>query len=195
MRVYKIVPPVDRFRTKYVVDPASGCWLWRRIATNRYGRFWDGTRVVSAHRWSYEWFVGPIPEGLQIDHVRARGCKSRRCVNLAHLEPVTPKENTMRGDSPTRVNADKGVCSQGHPYDAANTYALNGHRLCRLCRRVRNRSDAARRSAARGERTHCLHGHPRTEQNSYIAKDGGRRCLPCRRENSARHRIKKGARG
>lgn len=75
----------------------GGCWLWTASLThNGYGKFWVDGAVVRAHRWIYEQLVGPIPDGLHLDHVHERGCRSRRCVNPAHLEPVTNEENQRR---------------------------------------------------------------------------------------------------
>ena len=81
-----------------------------------------------AHRWSYEHFVGHIPDGLTIDHL----CRNRRCVRPDHLEPVTSGENTRR--------AMRNTCIKGHPFDEANTWTYRGKRYCRTCRRDRNRA-------------------------------------------------------
>lgn len=85
-------PSIDRFAEKVALTD-SGCLEW--IATrqrNGYGAFFDGTTTVRAHRWAYEYFVGPIPPGLEIDHL----CRHRPCVNPEHLEPVTRAENLRR---------------------------------------------------------------------------------------------------
>lgn len=86
------------------VVKTDGCWLWTGKtagSTARYGYFQPGTKStdphVPAHRFAYEQFVGPIPEGLELDHVKARGCSSKLCVNPEHLEPVTHAENRRRG--------------------------------------------------------------------------------------------------
>lgn len=88
----------ERFQAK--VSPAGdGCWLWTGARFfNGYGQFrggGGGSARVRAHRWSYEYHVGPIPEGLQLDHL----CRIRHCVNPAHLEPVTQAENNRRKPS------------------------------------------------------------------------------------------------
>lgn len=79
--------------TKYF-EQGEGCWLWLGSLTDKgYGRFYMGGKRYLAHRYSYEHFVGPIPEGLEPDHL----CRVPACVNPAHLEPVTRSENTRRG--------------------------------------------------------------------------------------------------
>ena len=88
-----------RFEALYEAEPNSGCWLWigtdsnlRGTATTAYGLFYSDKKMVLAHRWAYEHYVGPIPAGLQLDHK----CRTRCCVNPKHLEPVTGSENCRR---------------------------------------------------------------------------------------------------
>lgn len=89
-----------RFWSYVLKNGPGGCWLWAgAVEANGYGVFVLPNRNVKAHRFSYELNVGPIPEGLQIDHVYANGCRHRNCVNPAHLEPVTAQENTRRRDA------------------------------------------------------------------------------------------------
>lgn len=112
----------------------DGCWPWLggRI-TEGYGIYYPpgcGYDAMGAHRRAYELTVGPIPEGLVIDHL----CRTPCCVRPDHLEAVTQRENTLRGVSPAALNAKKVTCKRGHPFDDANTYLKNGQRLCRECR-------------------------------------------------------------
>ncbi len=97
-----------------------------------YGYIRSEGKMVGAHRWSYIQAVGEVPSGLYIDH----SCHVRHCVNPSHLQAVSPRENAMRSDSPTAVNARKTHCPYGHPYDEANVYSRRGRRYCRECRRL-----------------------------------------------------------
>lgn len=93
----------------------------------------DGSQPL-AHRVFYEHHVGPIPLGLTIDHL----CKVTRCVNPDHLEPVTQRVNTLRGDGPSAVNARKTHCPHGHEYTPDNTYVRKaGGRICKTCSQQR----------------------------------------------------------
>lgn len=115
------------------------CWLWRGDHDQKgYGRIAvGGGKRKLAHRFSYELLVGPIPVGLQIDHVKARGCTSLACVNPAHLEPVTARENLLRSSGVTAKNANKTACHRGHAYTEENTeISRTGSRGCRTCRRA-----------------------------------------------------------
>lgn len=133
----------SRFWSKVTVDPATGCWLWvASRAPNGYGKVQagsrrDGTRRIrSSHRFAYESLVGPVPDGMQLDH----RCRVRACCNPDHMEPVTSRENTMRGLLPSNMrrrggaqNRSKTHCKNGHEYTEANTYRHKGSRYCRAC--------------------------------------------------------------
>lgn len=128
------------------VQKTEGCWLWT-ASLNAYGygqiRLPDG-RVGRAHKVVYEELVGPVPDGLQLDHL----CRNRACVNPAHLEPVTQRTNTLRGEGFAARNATKRFCPVGHPYDEKNTYLdTKGRRRCRPCHAARERSAARWRRA------------------------------------------------
>lgn len=111
----------------------DGCWLWRgAIAPSGYGVIWNGEKrgvMTLVHRVSYKHFVGPISDGMQIDHL----CRVRHCVNPEHLEPVTQRENILRGTSVTAENARKTHCQNGHPLIGDNLLMIKGARRCRTC--------------------------------------------------------------
>lgn len=127
---------MTRFTSKVTVEP-NGCWRWTASTKGPtgYGQFSLNGRPRLAHRVAYEMFIGPIPDGLQIDHL----CRNRWCVNPAHLEPVTNQENGRRG------RAVRTHCPHGHPYDAINTAVYRGWRTCRECNRQRARSNKSQR--------------------------------------------------
>jgi hypothetical protein len=120
------------------------CWLWTAGSSCGYGAFSPHHgHTVRAHRFAYELLIGPIPDGLVIDHL----CRVKRCVNPAHLEPVTFGENVMRGETLSSTNAAKTHCNSGHALDEANTYVWRGWRRCRLCNAASVRRSASRKRA------------------------------------------------
>ncbi len=124
----------ERFWEK--VDTSGDCWEWLGSITNRgYGQFMAQRKLKVAHRASYELLVGEIPKGLVIDHL----CRNRSCVNPKHLEPVTSKENLMRGFGAPAINARKTHCWRGHPFTEYNTLKMPGGRACRECKNWRLR--------------------------------------------------------
>lgn len=193
------LPPEQRFWPKVNKNglvpeyrPDLGpCWEWLAARASisvggvGYGRFDAGEgRSRQAHRYAYETLVGPIPEGLQLDHL----CRNTLCVNPSHLEPVTPRVNYRRGFGVSGRNARKTHCPQGHAYDGANTIQTrDGGRQCRLCSVEYQRQLRARRGAgpANATKTHCPKGHPYDEANT--VRDGGsRKCRTCLRERFKR---------
>ena len=129
-------PAIERFLPKLRVVE-SGCWDWQAGRDRHgYGTFYvAGARsIIRAHRFAYEYWIGQIPQHLELDHL----CRNRICVNPDHLEPVTQRENALRGVGWAGQNARKTHCPQGHPYDEENTrhyqYGLGRWgRRCKAC--------------------------------------------------------------
>lgn len=136
LRTGKIHRDVVRFLSKFEACN-EGCWPWKAyVAYNGYGQIGLAGKVVYAHRFSYELFRGPIPLGLELDHL----CRNRRCVNPWHLEVVTRAENTRRGVGVGMGQSRKTHCPHGHEYELTNTYRTrDGWRQCKICHRNRLR--------------------------------------------------------
>jgi ribosomal protein S14 len=147
-------PPEDRFWLRVKETPA-GCWEWTGIRNQRgYGYFVpDNSRElrrngvakrVSAHRWAYEFVTGKVPEGLELDHL----CRNHSCVNPAHLEPVTHRENVRRGlAAAVRRRATCGRCGQPWTH-----YNKKGWGVCRPCMRFYQRAHYWRSEARRARK-------------------------------------------
>ena len=123
---------LDRGLKRVIVSP-DGCWLWTGApAAHGYSRVFSGSRTIVLHRLTYECFVGPIGDGLEIDHL----CNVRNCVNPDHLEPVTGNENKARAKARRALRPEKKECRNGHSMKDAYVYGDGGKR-CRTCIRIR----------------------------------------------------------
>jgi len=119
------------------------CWVWTgTLDRDGYGKVKESGRSFAAHRAVYEALVGPIPDGLQLDHL----CRNRSCVNPSHLDPVTHAENCRR------AAAARTHCKHGHVFDESNTYIYErdgkARRLCRACNRGHVAARRARQEAS-----------------------------------------------
>lgn len=133
--------PEQRFWSKVRKADGYGCWEWTGTKSGGSGRIWWEKTIVPAYRVSYTLVKGPIPEGLHIDHL----CRNPICVNPDHLEPVTQRENTLRGIGPTAINARKTHCKRGHELGGENLIPGDHGRECRKCASI----NAAERYKAR----------------------------------------------
>lgn len=121
--------PHERVLARITVN--GECWEYPVGRGSRYGTVSRGRSTLLAHRVVYEALVGPVPDGLELDH----RCRNRACVRPSHLEPVTHQENMRRGHWGSRTH-----CPKGHPYDEANTYRIPSrpnNRYCRICQGVK----------------------------------------------------------
>lgn len=126
----------SRLQDKIMPCPTTGCWIWIGAASeNGYGnaKIAKTRKRASTHRMVYELLIGPIPEGLHIDHL----CRLRSCCNPLHMEPVTPAENILRGFSVAAIAKRRSCCLNGHEYTEENTRIRHGKRHCRECERKR----------------------------------------------------------
>jgi hypothetical protein len=117
----------------------TGCLLWTGAHnTGGYGVVWVDGRAQLVHRVVYNLLAGPVPEGLQLDHL----CRVRHCASVAHLEPVTNRENGRRGIGPAAVHARQSHCIHGHSEWGIRS---DGRRYCKPCRRGYDRRRVSRK--------------------------------------------------
>jgi hypothetical protein len=133
-------------RAKIRVERETGCWLWLGAKNHKgYGILCVARKRVKAHRATYEALRGPIPPALQPDHL----CRVRACVNPWHCEPVTRRENILRGVSFVALNARKTHCIRGHEFTVDNIMPMpGGGRRCRACHRSHRARWKKRRRAS-----------------------------------------------
>jgi len=135
----------ERFWSRVDKNGPNGCWVWTGgLNPCGYGKIRVGVQTRGAHRVSYEIAKGTVPNGLQLDHL----CRNRRCVNPDHMEPVTQRENILRGISFAANNAKQTHCHRGHELAGANlekSHLRHGMRACILCCRIRDREYRRRR--------------------------------------------------
>lgn len=154
---------VEKFWSK--VQKTPGCWLWTgSLSSTGYGNIPvnpPSSKSIGVHRLSYETSIGPIPDGLEIDHL----CRVRHCVRPDHLEAVTHAVNLARSNSPAGLNSRKTHCSKGHPYDGDNLRIdPNGQRKCRACHRAWAATPAACPKCGEVVLSGSLAAHRRTQK-------------------------------
>jgi hypothetical protein len=189
-------PPIERFR-KYIEVAENGCWNWTgHRDTKGYGSFslpGGAGHSVYAHRWSYQYFVGPVPEGMEVGHK----CGNRGCVNPQHLQAMSHRENLFDSMTSARRNAEKTHCVQGHEYLEHNTIRTpEGHRACKECKRLyqrgywkKNRKHVLAKRRKLWRETHkppvpkacCKRGHKFNKKNTRLDARGHRVCRECQK--------------
>lgn len=182
---------VDRTSPTFVervfakVDASGDCWEWTAANVDGYGVVGRGGResgTMQAHRAVWELLVGPIEDGLQLDHL----CRNHACVNPDHLEPVTSDENKRRGYGMGVLHSLRPTCREGHPKDGIIRRADGtSHRYCKTCRRL----DAAAKYVPKGPRTRCKRDHEFTPENTYTDSRGHRQCKACKADRQRQTRV------
>ena len=136
---------IERFERSVMLIPETTCWFWlgQFSRETERGKIQVGFRrngqpkMEFAHRVAHEIYKYPIPDGLVIDHL----CRNPWCVNPSHLEAVTSRENTLRGDTQASRNANKTFCTRGHSLVTSNVYRQPSrprHRRCMMCEKIRD---------------------------------------------------------
>lgn len=176
-------PLIERLLRRIQVED-DGCWRWIGARkSDGYGQIREGGKHgarLLTHRVAYQHFVGPIADGLEIDHL----CRNRACCNPEHLEAVTHKVNMARGEM---YNGVKTHCKWGHEFTQENTkISSDGRRVCVQCLRARAQRYNKGGAVGRPRLTVCQRGHEMVGDNIYVDKNSGRRhCLACIRLRSS----------
>lgn len=154
-RTHRYMTPEQRLLAQRAIQP-NGCWHYTGyVNKDGYGRCgYQGRPGQNVHRVAYQVFIGPIPEGMTVNHrchdddpdCPAGYCEHRRCFNPEHLEAVTIAKNIMNGKTPAAVNAAKTHCDHGHEFTPGNTFVKSdGCRGCKECRvEISRRHEATR---------------------------------------------------
>jgi len=182
----RLVDFSERFWAKVDRRALNECWPWLGgLRGGGYGQFYIGKRTSApAHRVAYQLVKGEVPPDLVMDHL----CRNRSCCNPDHLEPVTNRENVLRGISPAARNAAKTHCRLGHPLSGDNVKSWGNRdlRVCKACMAIK------RPKKPWGYRPFvCKNGHAFTPQNTYVRKDGARTCITCQTQRTNAFRARK----
>lgn len=135
---------LNRFHSKYKVNPKNGCWEWFSAFQGGYGVFSIRDITYKAHRISLHLHLGTLDLNLYVDHI----CRNRKCVNPDHLREVDARTNVMENSQALALqNASKVQCYRGHSFDQDNTYVNpKGQRMCLICRTINSRINEPKRN-------------------------------------------------
>ena len=167
----------DALESQLTYEPNTGCWLYMgRLTGHGYGSVYCYYEHRRAHRVAYEAYVGPIPDGLEIDHL----CNMRSCCNPSHLKAAT------RGANALGRRRNQTHCKNGHEFTAETTYVdkKRGWRGCNICRGVAAKKALQNKRlgispGSNRQKTHCKRGHEFTKKNTRTDKIGRRYCRAC----------------
>lgn len=162
------------------------CWIWHGAKSgDGYGLMSVRGKQIPAHRFSFEVYRGPIPDGFHVHHL----CEVVNCVNPWHLKDVSPSSHVkdFTPNSITSINSAKQFCLRGHPLVAENLRTRHdGHRSCKVCLRedAKAKRDAEWESRDFTIKSHCKFGHEWIPDNVETDKYGRQFCKICRKKNA-----------